>query len=147
MSNFSAIKDLKFYFKKNILLCIFMLLFILISCNTKAQNKLAKRTLNSLTIRYQSCLDKGEAMLLCSINYYRAMDSCLNVKYNELISAANNKNKKTLELDQRNWQNLKTKKFDNIENQNKMQGKDGEMIRLNEKAIFIKERVLKLLST
>lgn len=84
-------------------------------------------------------------MLGCANAYYKLMDSCLNVAYRQLIKTLDNSSKEALKKEEIIWLKTRDKKFKLIEKANKMEGQDGEMVRTDKKADFVKERVLVLI--
>jgi uncharacterized protein YecT (DUF1311 family) len=94
---------------------------------------------------YQNCLDKGEYMYGCSIHYYNQMDSCLNVIYNQSMRLLKENSKEKLKKEQLIWLKSREHTFELIDKTNKDEGQDGEMIRKDLKADYVKERVLFLI--
>lgn len=109
-------------------------------------------TIDSLEDESQSCLDKGEFMLGCSIRFYDQMDSMLNKVYNKLRSELDSSQKELLKKEEKDWLKKRDKFFkqtnaelEKIIKKNGNAGQDDEMFRYQENARFVKERVLELI--
>ncbi|HUH32761.1 MAG TPA: lysozyme inhibitor LprI family protein [Daejeonella sp.] len=99
----------------------------------------------SIERSYQLCLDKGINMLGCSMEYYSNVDSCLKDAYGNLMKELDSPQKDILEKEQDLWLKKRNIKFKIIDQENTMEGRDGQMIRRSEKADFVKARVLDLI--
>jgi uncharacterized protein YecT (DUF1311 family) len=118
----------------------------------------AESTIESLSKRYQSCLDKGENMLGCSQGYYKEMDSLLNVVYNHIRVTCDSIEKENLKDEQLAWLKERDDYFketysefkkgnDNISPNGDANGaKDDAMIMHDSNAEYVKKRVLLLLT-
>jgi uncharacterized protein YecT (DUF1311 family) len=112
------------------------------------------KTIDSLAIRYQICLDKGEFMYDCSNFFYNQMDSLLNLRYKQLRALCDAVQLENLKDDQLDWLSKRDKQF--IKNQkqvNKAAKKDGyeggqdeAMILMDINAKFVKNRVIELVN-
>jgi len=74
------------------------------------------------------------------------MDSCLTVAYKQLLTKSDKSAKGALKKEQAAWVKNQNKEFNTIDHSTKIEGRDGEMEIEDEKAKFIKERVLVLIS-
>lgn len=95
--------------------------------------------------QYQVCLDDGQNMR-CALAYYNKIDSCLTVAYKQLFSKFDKSSKNMLKKEQASWLKEEQKEFKIIDQGNTIEGRDGEMAIEDEKAKFIKERVLVLIN-
>ncbi len=96
----------------------------------------------------QTCLDKGDNMLGCTLTYYHQMDSMLNVTYKLLKAKADNNSRIVLRKEQRNWLSKRDKKFKEIDKgaaKGEIGGSDAKMIATDKKAAFVRERVMVLI--
>lgn len=93
---------------------------------------------------YQTCVADGQNMK-CALTYYNKMDSCLTVAYKQLLSKLDKSSKATLKKEQSAWLKGQEKEFKAIDQGNEVEGRDGELAIEDEKAKFIKERVLLLI--
>lgn len=112
-----------------------------------------KKTVDSLQNEEQKCLDKGQYMLGCSLNFYDQMDSLLNVVYFKLYHSLDTINQTNLKREQKRW----LVKRDNIFKLNSQKihkeavkegfdgGQDERMIIAEKNAIVVKQRVLELI--
>ena len=125
----------------------FVVFFLMFLFNLSAQN--FDKDLELLKVKNQKCLDKGQNMLGCSQKYYTQMDSLLNVVYKNRRS----KLSPTEQLDLKNKQLLWLKKRDvqfvKIDNQDTGLGNglDDLMVKTQEKANFVADRILFLIDT
>jgi len=95
----------------------------------------------------QTCLDRGDNMLGCTLTYYHQMDSMLNVTYKSLKVKVDNNSRGILRKEQRNWLSQRDKKFKEIDKdiaKGDIGGSDAEMIATDKKAAFVRERVMVL---
>jgi len=105
-------------------------------------------TMDSLENSYQSCLDRGQHMLNCSKVYYQQMDSMLNMVYKDLRKKMTPADASQLKNSQIQWLKQRDKYFGNIvlEPEEKSLGKDDqEMVILDKKSEFVRDRVLELM--
>ena len=84
-------------------------------------------------------------MVGCSKEFYKSMDSCLNVAYRQLKEKLDPTSKATLRKEQLAWLKVRDRKFRQIDRTNKEEGQDGDMFRQDEKARLVKDRVLILI--
>ncbi|RZL44850.1 MAG: DUF1311 domain-containing protein [Pedobacter sp.] len=126
---------------------LFITLFFIISFSLSicSQSYIKEADIKKLEVKYQACLDNGDYMLGCSNQFYVEMDSCLNVAYKQLRQTSDELVKAALKKEQLEWLKIRDRKFAYIDKTNKDEGQDGEMFRRDEKANFVKERVLVLI--
>jgi len=117
----------------------------------------SEKTIDSLTTKYQTCLDEGKNMLDCSKLFYRQMDSMLNVVYFKQYSKLDSAHKIQLRNEQRLWLKSRDLFFKKTLNRFKQKNpgispvgnasgaEDDAMIMLDENAEFVKERIILLL--
>jgi uncharacterized protein YecT (DUF1311 family) len=114
-----------------------------------AQNKV----LDSLERSYQLCLDKGEHKYQCALTYYTQLNSLLDTVYLQLCNNMDSNGVRHLRLDQQAWLEKKELFFKKMDervvklSKKTMDGLDDEMISTDNKAAYIKERLLELLSS
>jgi uncharacterized protein YecT (DUF1311 family) len=128
----------------SILICFF---YLTVSAQTNS-------TIKTLEIQHQACLDKGQYMLGCTKIFYYQMDSLLNVQYKKLRSKCQGLQKENLKDEQLEWLLKRDKQFNlnkqSVNKQAKKEGYDGgqdeTMILIQENAMFIKKRVVELIS-
>lgn len=120
----------------------FGLIFILFLSHYSYSQSLS--VLNLLDNKHQKCLDKGNNMLLCTQKYYAQMDSLLNVAYKNYRTTLTDSQKQSLKTEQLNWLTSRDSYFRKINKELKTdQGsRDAQMIAMDEKAQFIRERVV-----
>jgi uncharacterized protein YecT (DUF1311 family) len=122
-----------------------ILLLLAYSLCISAQTTIKPYNIVLIDKQYQVCLDDGQNMK-CALSYYNKMDSCLNVAYKQLLSKLDKSSKVTLKKEQSAWLKEEEKEFKAIDQENTIEGRDGEMAIEDEKAKFIKERVLVLIN-
>lgn len=109
------------------------------------------KTVEDMAIKHQACLDSEIDMLGCSKSFYLQMDSMLNVVYHQLRATLGEKQKQALKNQQFKWIKKRDTYFNKQDNtlQKKYEkgewGRDMEMITYDDKANFIKERVIVLI--
>jgi uncharacterized protein YecT (DUF1311 family) len=123
----------------------YILLFFSCSLFVSAQTTIKTNDIVLIDKHYQTCLDDGQNMR-CALTYYNQMDSCLTVTYKQLLSKLDKASKTALKKEQSTWLKDKEKEFKAIDQGNTIEGRDGEMTIEDEKAKFIKERVLVLIN-
>lgn len=112
------------------------------------------KIVDSLENKYQSCLDKGQNMLGCANTFYGQMDSLLNLQYKKLLSKMGAADGARLKNEQRKWLAERDKQFALLKQQvhkeavdnNFAGGQDEQMILTERKAMFVKQRVVELLT-
>jgi uncharacterized protein YecT (DUF1311 family) len=135
-----------FNYNKNILAAFVFVCSIL--PHLHAQNA---KTIDEMSDKHQACLDSGINMLGCSSKFYIQMDSMLNVAYNNLKLKLIPPGRTNLKNDQLNWLHKRDVYFRNKdriyrEKFNKGEwGTDMAMINYDDKAEFVKKRVLLLI--
>lgn len=110
------------------------------------------KTIDSLENKYQACLDKGQNMLGCAKTFYKEMDSLLNLQYKELLSKMGATEGARFKNEQREWLKERDKQFALFKEQVHTEavnnefdgGQDEQMILVDRKALFVKQRVIKL---
>jgi uncharacterized protein YecT (DUF1311 family) len=134
--------------KKN--LFNFLIIFSFISCNSEKNNYGV--ILKNLDSKHQTCLDKGEAMMLCSYAYSKQMDSLLNVVYKDLMKGYNEDQQNKLRTEERQWikkrdQELKKvySTVNKLRETNEFVPQDERMFAYAEEANFVRKRVLELI--
>jgi uncharacterized protein YecT (DUF1311 family) len=112
------------------------------------------KTIDSLEIQLQNCLDKGKYMLGCSKTFYYQMDSILNARYKQLRLMCDSVQKENLKDEQLEWLAKRDRQF----NQNKQQvnkeakkdgyegGQDETMFLTEKNAMYVKQRVIELIN-
>ncbi|MGV3503723.1 MAG: lysozyme inhibitor LprI family protein [Adhaeribacter sp.] len=106
--------------------------------------------LDTMSRQYKSCLDKGSFMLGCSQQYYKQMDSLLNVVYNKMRKPMNATDKLAFKNEQLKWLQKRDAYFKKVDKQSAADsgpgpvGQDFLMIALDEKANFVRKRVEEL---
>jgi uncharacterized protein YecT (DUF1311 family) len=109
------------------------------------------KTIEDMSHKHQACLDSGKDMLGCSRSFYSQMDSMITVVYDKLITVLNLTGKATLKKDQLDWlkkRDVFFKKQDKVFDDNYKKGKWGlemQMVTYDDKADFIKKRILLLI--
>ena len=128
---------------------IFALVFLIVTQSFSQ----TKKTIDSLQNEEQKCLDKGEYMLGCLLDFYDQMDSLLNVVYFKLYYSLDTSNQSKLKKEHKFW----LTKRDNIFKLNTQKvhkeavkegfdgGQDERMILAEENVTVVKQRVLKLI--
>lgn len=110
-----------------------------------SQTRIKESDLKKIETNYKLCLDRGAFMLGCSREFYRDLDSCLNLVYKQLKEKLDVPSKAALNKEQLEWLKTRDLKFQQIDRTNKEEGQDGEMFRQDEKATFVRDRVLILI--
>jgi uncharacterized protein YecT (DUF1311 family) len=130
---------------------VFSIIFSLISCNSEKNNY--REDLKNLDNEHQTCLDKGEAMMLCSYSYSKQMDSLLNVVYKDLMTRYNEDQKIKLRTEERLWIKERDKELkkvyatiNKLRETNEFVPQDERMFAYEGEAKLVRERVLVLLT-
>ena len=113
-----------------------------------------KQTIESLENEYQACLDKGQFMLGCANSFYTQIDSLLNLQYRKLLGKLEAAERVRLRNDQRKWLIYRDKQFALLKQQVHKEavdngfegGQDEQMMLIERKAMFVKQRVNELLT-
>jgi uncharacterized protein YecT (DUF1311 family) len=106
-----------------------------------------QKTIDSIKVTYQNCLDKGEKMLGCTYWYYDQMDSLLNVVYKMLRSKLDSTGKAQLKSEQVRWLSKRDTYFKKLDKELQAQtkageaGRDEEMIAIDQQTDYVRERV------
>lgn len=107
--------------------------------------------LTFLNQKYETCLGEGSNMVGCSQVYYIQMDSVLNVVYNNLRKTMSSAEKIAFKNEQLKWLSNRDAYFKLVdknmaaENDLSVNGKDTQIITLDEKVQFVRRRVEELL--
>lgn len=128
-----------------------LITFLLLTSLTFAGKAQTQKTIDSIRITYQNCLDKGENMLGCTRRYYSQMDSLLNVVYKNLRNQSDAAGKDRLKSEQKKWLTKRDAYFKKVEKDPLNEITPGElsrdeaMIIIDQKADYVRERVEALL--
>ncbi|PIQ22772.1 MAG: hypothetical protein COW65_01255 [Cytophagales bacterium CG18_big_fil_WC_8_21_14_2_50_42_9] len=107
--------------------------------------------LTNLKKQHQSCLDKGVNMFSCSQQYYKQMDSLLNVAYNRIRKPMSQTEKLAFKNEQIKWLQKRDAFFVKVDKEAAAEsgpgpiGRDFLMIAMDEKANFVRKRVEELI--
>lgn len=128
---------------KNNYLLITVLLF---SVSIYSQN--FDKSLDSLKTENKNCLDKGEFMHNCSLEFYKKSDSLLNVVYKHVRKKQSLIENETLKIDQLKWVKQRNQQFEKINNQNTGLGNglDDLLAKNQKKSDIVNKRTLFLIS-
>ncbi len=126
-----------------------LLVFILASmyCNSQTLE-----TVYKMKSDYQKCLNKGQNMRNCALEYYNQSDSLLNVSYKNLKSKISSKEQSKLKKEQLEWLKKRDQFFQKVYSDTKKEGnfiegtQDFEMIIYDEQAKFVFGRVKELIN-
>jgi uncharacterized protein YecT (DUF1311 family) len=124
------------------LLQTLFLLFLSNICNAQFRTHIEK-----IDSDYQYCLDHDPYMYGCTEKYYSLMDSMLNVIFRQIVHESPNK-KNTITIEQRNWLKKRDKTFRKIDfkpNVDELNPTDYAMILLDEKSMYVHDRIIELL--
>jgi len=130
---------------KRLLLC----LPLCICMNVFAQT--SKSAVDSLEKQYVRCLSEGKSNYNCALQYYSEMDSLLKTVYRELYDKVDNNRRQTLQISQSQWEEKRQVYFREIDlrvekkRPQTLAGLDDDMIVTDNKATFLKTRVIELL--
>jgi uncharacterized protein YecT (DUF1311 family) len=119
-----------------------ILIIISFSCNSQTL-----KTIEKIESSYQNCLDKGDNMKGCSVEYYKKADSLLNVAYKKLRLKISLKEQSSLKTEQLEWLKKRDKYFQKVYSETKKErdfiegSNDFDMIVIDKKAEFVFERV------
>ena len=101
---------------------------------------------------YQKCLDSGNGMKNCSINFYSTSDSLLNFAYKNLKVKLNVTEQNNLKIEQRKWLKMRDDYFNKAfkeskkENNGDTEGDDFKMFYFDKKSTFVINRVKELIT-
>lgn len=130
---------------------LFLFLFSLLSYGaTMAQSHAA---IDSLDRKYQACTSHKGNLYGCVVTYYKSMDSLLNTSYRQLYTKLDSTQKRGLEQEQQAWEEKKTAYFDLLDTRvgkvekKTLNGLDDRMISTDNKAAYLRNRVLQLSRT
>jgi uncharacterized protein YecT (DUF1311 family) len=126
-----------------------LLVFVLTSmyCNSQTLE-----TVYKMKSDYQKCLNKGQNMRNCALEYYNQSDSLLNVSYKNLKSKISSKEQSKLKKEQLEWLKKRDQFFQKVYSDTKKEGnfiegtQDFEMIIYDEQAKFVFGRVKELIN-
>ncbi|WP_143308770.1 lysozyme inhibitor LprI family protein [Chitinophaga vietnamensis] len=120
-------------------------------CNQiSAQQQSQQAALDSIENRYHQCLANSQRMYDCAAVYYHDVDSLLRGTLQQLYSSLDPVQLSKLQQDQTSWEERKDAFFrkidERVEKMHKrtMDGLDDDMISTDNKAAFIKDRVISL---
>lgn len=124
-----------------------VIISVLFALNVSAQN--FNENLIKLSNQNQECLDKGGNMLGCSQKYNIQVDSLLNVVYKNIRKDLNETQQLDLKNKQLAWIKNRDLEFKKIDAQNTGLGKgsDDLMVKTQQKADFVSERVSFLIAS
>ncbi len=120
------------------------IILIIISFNCNSQTL---KTIEKIESSYQNCLDNGDNMKGCSVEYYKKADSLLNVAYKKLRLKLSVEEQSSLKTEQLEWLKKRDKYFQKGYSETKKEGdfiegsNDFDMIVIDKKAEFVFERV------
>jgi len=129
---------------------LFIPVLLLLCLNMVAQNK--KAAIDSLESRYQRCLAKSQYMYGCALEYYRDLDSMLDLVYRQLYSKLDTSRRQNLVVQQSLWKEKKEAYFKLLDtrveklHKKTLAGLDDQVIATDHKAAYIKDRVTELIS-
>lgn len=132
---------------KRFILC----LPLCICMNVFAQTN--KADVDSLEKRYQHCLAEGKSQYNCALQYYSQMDSLLTTVYRQLYDNLDNNRRTTLQISQTQWEEKRENYFKDIDlrvekkRPKTLAGLDDDMIVTDNKATFLRKRVIELLAS
>jgi len=133
---------------KHFILTIFLTILICISIIGHAQTQ---TQLINLKKQHQSCLDKGLNMLSCSQQYYKQIDSVLNVAYNRIRKPMSQTEILAFKNEQIKWLQKRDAFFIKVDKEAAAEsgpgpiGRDFLMIAMDEKADFVRKRIEELI--
>ncbi len=104
-------------------------------------------SLNEADFGYQACLDEGKNMANCAQDYYNLMDKLLNKEYQLLRAKLNEDEKNQLKTHQLVWLKNRDDAFSQIEweVQQSLGGQDARMMIWNQKADYIRGKIIQLM--
>jgi uncharacterized protein YecT (DUF1311 family) len=123
---------------------IIVVILLAISINGNTQTL---KTVKDLKSSYQICLDQGNYMAGCSIDYYNQVDSLLNVVYQNLKHQLNSEDRPKFLQEQKEWLKKRDAYFRKITKTTIKEGvfsegtADFEMVVTDKKADFVVERL------
>ncbi|MRX41381.1 DUF1311 domain-containing protein [Flavobacterium sp. LC2016-23] len=121
-----------------------IIIFIILSFNCNSQTL---KTIEKIETSYQNCLDKGDNMKDCYVEYYKQADSLLNVAYKKLKLKLSIEKQSSLKAEQLEWLKKRDKYFQKVYSETKKEedfiegSNDFDMIVIDKKAEFVFERV------
>lgn len=130
----------------------FLFLCMTMCLSLSAFGQISKNAVDSLDKQYQQNLGGGKSPYACALQYYNEMDSLLNVVYNQLVTTMNDPQRESLQISQEQWTEKKEAYFKEIDIRVEkkrpmtLAGLDDDMIVTDNKAAYIKNRVMELLA-
>lgn len=121
--------------KKTIL---FISIIFTLNCNSQTL-----KTIDEIEKSHQKCLDEGDYMKGCSINYYKEADSLLNVVYKNLKNKLNPEEQIKLKKEQLEWLKKRDNYFQKVYLETISEGvftegtNDFDMVFIDQKAVFV----------
>jgi uncharacterized protein YecT (DUF1311 family) len=129
--------------KKILILATTMLLF-------GAVNAQSLKTVEQIKAANQKCLDKGENMYECALEYYFQADSLLNVVYKKLRQTLNAEEQLKLKTVQLQWLKKRDKYFQKVITETKKECDEGSYIFRTsveqQEADYVIKRVIELIN-
>jgi uncharacterized protein YecT (DUF1311 family) len=101
--------------------------------------------------KYQECLDSGNGMKKCSMDFYSTSDSLLNVAYKNLKIKLNTTEQTNLKIEQQKWLKKRDAYFKKAfleaktENSGDTESSDFQMFYFDKKSTYVIERVKELI--
>jgi uncharacterized protein YecT (DUF1311 family) len=126
-----------------------IIFFALLICNILTYSQTLKKV-NEFENKYQNCLDSGNGMQNCSINFYSTSDSLLNVAYKNLRIKLSITEQNNLKIEQQKWLKKRDAYFKKVfldaknENSGNSETSDFTMFYFNKKSKFVIDRVKEL---
>ncbi|MBW8686070.1 lysozyme inhibitor LprI family protein [Chitinophaga rhizophila] len=111
-----------------------------------------KVAIEAIERNYQDCLSEGSDHYNCAVQYYAQMDSLLNTVYHQLYENLDTIRRHSLELSQQQWKEKRENYFKEIDVRVEkkrpmtLAGLDDDMIVTDNKAAFLRRRVMELIS-
>jgi len=123
----------------------------LLAAGLKTFGQTRKAAVDSLERNYERCLSNGQNMYGCALTYYHQLDSMLNLVYRQLYARLDTSHRKTLRVEQVQWQERRKAYFKLLDmrvqkvHKKTLAGLDDHVIATDHKAAYIKDRVTELL--
>ena len=131
--------------KAHLIFILFLISFYSYSQENKAIQKLGAEV--------QKCLDTGNNMLNCTIEYYTKIDEQLNITYNKIRASLSKPEQENLKNKQLAWLKKRDQYFKKVkaetakELDGENQSQDYRMICSHKNALFVRDRVSELEKT
>ena len=127
-----------------------IILIIILTFNFCSYSQTLKKV-EELEDKYQACLDSGNEIKNCSLNFYTTSDSLLNVAYKNLRIKLNATEQNDLKIEQQKWLKKRDAYFKKAfveakdENSGDTETSDFTMFYFHKKIMFVTERVRELI--